>query len=111
MMHGEHYKINGWTAAPRWETFHHPPPQSVSSMSTRIRSFAVLSMLVPALAAAQTAPVATAFKANAATMSKNLIAAAQAMPADKYGFKPTPAQMSFGEIVVHLAGGNDVLCS
>src|SRR5665213_1569488 len=75
MMHGEHYKINGWTAAPRWETFHHPPPQSVSSMSTRIRSFAVLSMLVPALAAAQTAPVATAFKANAATMSKNLIAA------------------------------------
>jgi hypothetical protein len=67
-------------------------------------------MLVPALVAAQTAPVATAFKANAARMSKNLIAAAQTMPADKYGFKPTPAQMTFGGIVAHLAEGNDVLC-
>ncbi|HEX7937347.1 MAG TPA: hypothetical protein VF483_00055, partial [Gemmatimonadaceae bacterium] len=25
-------------------------------------------------------------------------------------FKPTPAQMSFGDIVSHLSGGNDVLC-
>jgi len=33
------------------------------------------------------------------------------MPADKYGFKPTPAQMGFGEILVHLAGGNEFLCS
>ena len=32
------------------------------------------------------------------------------MPADKYGFKPTPAQMSFADIVVHLTEGNDYLC-
>ena len=32
------------------------------------------------------------------------------MPADKYGFKPTPAQMSFGDIVAHLIEGNDYLC-
>jgi hypothetical protein len=32
------------------------------------------------------------------------------MPADKYAFKPTPAQMSFGDIVAHLAQGNDFLC-
>jgi uncharacterized damage-inducible protein DinB len=28
---------------------------------------------------------------------------ANEMPADKYGFKPTPAQQSFGERVVHIA--------
>jgi len=34
------------------------------------------------------------------------------MPADKYGFKPTPAQMSFGDVVAHLIHeGNDYLCS
>jgi uncharacterized damage-inducible protein DinB len=79
-------------------------------MSKHIRGLVVLSVLVPALAGAQAAPVATAFKANAARMGKNLIAAAQAMPADKYTFKPTPAQMSFGAIVLHLVAGNDILC-
>ncbi|MEO7987581.1 MAG: DinB family protein, partial [Gemmatimonadales bacterium] len=29
----------------------------------------------------------------------------------KYGFKPTPAQMSFGKVIAHLSGGNDYLCS
>jgi hypothetical protein len=33
------------------------------------------------------------------------------MPADKYGFKPTPAQMSFGDVIGHMSAGNDALCS
>jgi DinB superfamily len=33
------------------------------------------------------------------------------MPVGKYGFKPTPAQMSVGDIIAHLSGGNDYLCS
>jgi len=41
---------------------------------------------------------------------RTLVEVAEAMPADKYGFKPTPAQMSFGDIVMHLAQGNDFLC-
>jgi hypothetical protein len=32
------------------------------------------------------------------------------MPADKYGYKPTPAQMTFGEVVVHLIEGNREMC-
>jgi uncharacterized damage-inducible protein DinB len=32
-----------------------------------------------------------------------LVKIANEMPADKYGFKPTPAQQSFGERVVHIA--------
>lgn len=66
--------------------------------------------VVPSLGHAQTNPVAKAFRENLASDGKNLVAAAEVMPADKYGYKPTPAQMSFGDIVVHLSGGNDFLC-
>jgi hypothetical protein len=65
----------------------------------------------PAVApSAETAPVATAFRDSYNTFAKNLVEASEEMPADKYDFKPTPAQMSFGQIVAHLAQGNDFLC-
>ena len=57
------------------------------------------------------APVADALRSTAERSEKNLVAAAEEMPADKYGFKPTPAQMSFGDVIAHLSGGNDYLCS
>jgi uncharacterized damage-inducible protein DinB len=66
--------------------------------------------LVPSLAVAQANPVASAFRDNAKEAAKNLIAAAEDFPADKYSFKPTPAQMSVGDIVDHLSQGNDYLC-
>ena len=50
------------------------------------------------------------FKDNAKELGKNLMAAVDVMPGDKFGFKPTPAQMSFGDIAMHLAQGNDYLC-
>jgi len=54
--------------------------------------------------------VADAFRDNAKHSGDHLVAAAEEMPADKYSYKPTPAQMSFGQIVTHLAEGNDYLC-
>jgi len=71
---------------------------------------AIIVSVLPCVAAAQTAPVADAFRQNAKNVGKNLVAAAEEMPADKYSFKPTPAQMSFADVVVHLAQGNDYLC-
>ncbi len=71
---------------------------------------AILAAAFPVLAAAQANPVADAFRENAASEGKHLMAAADLMPADKYSYKPTPAQMSFGDIVVHLSTGNDYLC-
>jgi len=56
------------------------------------------------------APVSNALRFATAGAARNLVEAAEAMPADKYGFKPTPAQMSFGDVVVHLAEGNDMMC-
>jgi len=66
--------------------------------------------LLPCVAAAQSSPVANAFRQNAQQVGKNLMAAAEEMPADKYSFRPTPAQMSFAMVVEHLAKGNDYLC-
>jgi len=43
-------------------------------------------------------------------MSRNLVGAAELMPADKYGFKPTPAQWTFGEVVAHITDENDQSC-
>ena len=65
--------------------------------------------LIPAMAFAQS-PVADAFRENAASEAKNLIAAAEEVPEAKYTYKPTPAQMSFADIVVHLSQGNDYFC-
>lgn len=42
--------------------------------------------------------------------SKNMPAAGDLMPPDKFGFKPTPEQMSFGEILAHEAESNETLC-
>jgi hypothetical protein len=57
------------------------------------------------------APVADAFRELSSRFSRNLVAAAEEMPAGKYGFKPTPAQLSFGDVIGHLAQGNDYFCS
>jgi uncharacterized damage-inducible protein DinB len=56
-------------------------------------------------------PVAEAVRASAGRAANNFIAAAEDMPAARYGFKPTPAQMSFGEAIAHMAAGNDTYCS
>ena len=65
-----------------------------------------------ASAATSTSPVADALRQAQQRYSRILIAAAEAMPADKYTYRPTPAQMSFAQIQVHLANeGNDLLCS
>ncbi|MFI5240014.1 MAG: DinB family protein, partial [Gemmatimonadales bacterium] len=56
-------------------------------------------------------PVSAALKSDLQRSQKNLVAAAEAMPADKYGFKPTPAQMSFGQLVLHVAGSNEFMCA
>ncbi|MGC2620609.1 MAG: DinB family protein [Acidobacteriaceae bacterium] len=42
--------------------------------------------------------------------SKNMIAAAEQMPADKYSYHPTPDQWTFGKVVSHIAQSNGGLC-
>ena len=79
--------------------------------SLRFLTLAFCGLVSTAAAQAPGSPVADALRANTQRAARNLVAAAEAMPADKYGFKPTPAQMSFGDVIGHLGGGNDFLCS
>jgi len=79
-------------------------------MHLRTCTAAIAILFLPSLASAQANPVATAFRDNAKEAAKNLVAAAEELDAAKYGFKPTPPQMSFGDVVVHLSQANDYLC-
>jgi hypothetical protein len=72
---------------------------------------AACALTVVAAAGNPATPVSDAVRSSAARAEKNFTAAAEDMPAGKYGFKPTAAQMTFGEVIAHMAGGNDALCS
>lgn len=67
----------------------------------------------PAAASAQNVkdPVTSVVKGILPRQQKNLVAAAEEMPADKYGYKPTPEQISFGHLIMHIATSNDSLCN
>ncbi len=56
-------------------------------------------------------PVSTAVKGQLARFSKNMVAAAEAMPAEKYNFKPTPEMNPFGHLIMHIAQSNHLFCS
>src|SRR5438552_5546435 len=61
------------------------------------------------------APVANAVsgfvKAGVARYEKNMVAAAEAMPMEKYAFKPSPEMNSFGHLMMHIAQSNNTFCS
>jgi len=56
-------------------------------------------------------PVSGYVKAGVARYEKNMVAAAEAMPAEKYVFKPSPEMNSFGHLVMHIAQSNNTFCS
>lgn len=56
-------------------------------------------------------PVSDTVRAMLGGRAKNLTAAVEAMPADKYGYKPTAEQMTFADLVAHIADGNNFYCS
>jgi uncharacterized damage-inducible protein DinB len=74
-------------------------------------------LLLAASAAAQTTPAPTKDPVSSALRDilpgrqKNTVAAVEAMPAEKFNYKPTADQMTFGHLVVHIAETNDLLCS
>jgi uncharacterized damage-inducible protein DinB len=56
-------------------------------------------------------PVTTVIKEIVPRQQKNLVAAVEEMPADKFRYKPTPQQMSFAHLVLHMTESNYVLCA
>lgn len=56
-------------------------------------------------------PVSSALRDILPNRQKNTIAAIESMPGDKFGYKPTPEQNSFGHLVAHMIETNNLLCS
>ncbi len=78
-------------------------------------------LLLAASAAAQTTPaqttpaqtknpVSTALRDILPGRQKNTVAAVETMPADKFNYKSTAGQMTFGHLIVHMAETNNLLC-
>jgi uncharacterized damage-inducible protein DinB len=82
-----------------------------SKLGATLLAVCTLPLTVVAVAQAPN-PVMNGVRAMAQRQTKNIVGAAEEMPADQYGYKPTPAQMTFGDVVAHLIKeGNNYLCS
>ena len=56
-------------------------------------------------------PISNALRETLPNRQKNTIAAVEAMPAEKFNFKPTADQVTFGHLVAHMVEANYMLCS
>jgi uncharacterized damage-inducible protein DinB len=56
-------------------------------------------------------PVTAGLRVLLPRSRNNTLGAITAMPADKFSYKPTPDQMSFAHLVVHIVGFNNSFCA
>ena len=82
------------------------------------RAAALLALALPiGLAAQQPAagppanPITTVFRTRALALHRNLGQAFDSIPESKFGYKPTPAQLTIGYVAQHLANDNYFFCN
>ena len=78
-----------------------------------LKSLTVVACLAAAAAtvAAQDNPLSTSIKGAYMMGKNNIIKAAEKMPEENYGFKPTPEIRSFGQLIGHVADAQYMFCS
>jgi hypothetical protein len=79
---------------------------------------AILALALPVGLAAQQPsgappanPVTTSFRGRILGLHRNIAQAFDSIPADKFGYKPTPAQLTIGYIAQHLVNDNTLFCN
>ena len=78
----------------------------------RIRMLVVVVLMVSTAAVGQSkTPVSDVLRQMLGGREKNTVAAFEEMPADKFDYKPTPDQMSFGHLAAHIAESNSYFCA
>jgi hypothetical protein len=65
----------------------------------------------PQAAAPVKDPVTASLRMLLPRSRNNILGAIAAMPADKFTYKPTPDQISFAHLVVHITGSNNAACA
>jgi len=82
----------------------------------RFTSLAIALAFPAVLAAQQPAPapvanpITAAFKGRITGMHRNIAQAFDSIPEAKFGYKPTPAQLSIGYIAQHVASDSYLFC-
>ena len=79
----------------------------------------MLALAMPAALAAQATPpagppvnpITAAFKGRTLGLQRNLAQAFDSIPGDKFGFRPTPQQLTIGYVAQHLASDNYLFCN
>jgi DinB superfamily len=78
----------------------------------------ILALALPLTMSAQQAPagptanpITAAFRVRTMAYQRNLALAFDSIPEAKFGYKPTPAQLSIGYIAQHLANDNYLFCN
>lgn len=66
---------------------------------------------VPLMAAENAFDFKAMFAKHWRTAKEFTLAVAEAMPADGYDFKPNPEELSFGQLMVHIAAQNSDSCA
>jgi len=84
----------------------------------KLSHFAILTLVAPISLAAQQQPagppgnpVTTAFRTRIAGLHRNIAQAFDSIPESKFGYKPTPAQLSIGYIAQHIASDDYFFCN
>ena len=82
------------------------------AIATLLLAFASVAVAQSAAPAQSTRnPVVSTVRTFEERQSKNLIGAADEMPADKYSYHPTAEQMGFAHLVIHVAEANNGMCA
>ena len=85
-------------------------------MKISLAAIVILALPVSDLAAQQTPaappanPITAAFKARITALHRNIAQAFDSIPASKFGYRPTPAQLTVGYIAQHLVNDNYLFC-
>src|SRR5436305_145450 len=88
---------------------HHPHGHRMKSLRSAMAGVALPVALLAQQP--QVNPITAAFKARIAANHRNIAQAFDSIPESKFGYKPTPAQLTFGFIAQHVASDSYLFCS
>ena len=87
-------------------------------MKTSHAAILALAVTLPAILSAQQPsgappanPITTALRGRTIALQNNIAQAFDSIPESKFGYKPTPAQLTIGYIAQHLVSDNYLFCN
>ncbi len=87
-------------------------------MKTSHAYAAIIALALPVGLAAQQPsgtppanPITAAFRGRIVSLHRNIAQAFDSIPESKFGYKPTPAQLTIGYIAQHLVSDNNFFCN